>query len=129
MLIFVERFILPLLVACIATFVLVNVYKWDWQQRGSFFVALFCFAYFVAYSVTKPTPPAPPITSAPVEPMPPREPAKQQPPIVNQNSSGNGSPNVQGTQGDVKIEIDQSTGKTIETGPTKKKSGQIDQRK
>ena len=40
---------------------------------------------------------------------------------VQQTSTGEGSPNVQGVQGDVTITVDQSTGKTSTKKPTEKK--------
>jgi hypothetical protein len=40
--------------------------------------------------------------------------AAQPTPAAQQSSSGPGSPNVQGVDGDVTITVDQSTGKTIE---------------
>lgn len=56
----------------------------------------------------------------------PSAPTQQQTNQVQQTSTGAGSPNVQGVQGDVTITVDQSTGKT--TTETKKaaakKSGQ-----
>ena len=50
---------------------------------------------------------------APVEVAKPQIPARQQSnQQVQQTSTGAGSPNVQGVQGDVTITVDQSTGKT-----------------
>ena len=52
----------------------------------------------------------------------PRAPAKQQSnQQVQQTSTGEGSPNVQGVQGDVNITVDQSTGKTDTKKATEKK--------
>ena len=64
----------------------------------------------LAYLQT-PKPPTPAVqTSTP----PP--PSRQQTNKVQQSSSGNGSPNVQGVQGDVTITVDQSNGKTNTKG-------------
>jgi hypothetical protein len=65
----------------------------------------------LAYVQTpKPQPPPAVHTSTP----PP--PSLQQRNKAQQSSSGNGSPNVQGTQGDVTITVDQSNGKANTKG-------------
>jgi hypothetical protein len=71
---------------------------------------------FLAYvEVPKPPPPSVQI-SQPAAPAPQQ--TNQQ---VQQTSTGNGSPNVQGVQGDVTITVDQSTGQatTKKTSPQK----------
>jgi hypothetical protein len=65
--------------------------------------------------VPKPVPPAVQIS----QPPPPVQQQTNQ--KVQQTSTGKGSPNVQGVQGDVTITVDQSTGKTTtqKTSPAK----------
>jgi len=55
----------------------------------------------------------------------PAAPAKQQSNLqVQQTSTGDGSPDVQGVQGDVTITVDQSKGKTEAQKPPAKKPNQ-----
>jgi hypothetical protein len=58
--------------------------------------------------------PKPPASAVQPSNTPP--PSRQQNNKVQQSSSGNGSPNVQGVQGDVTITMDQSNGKTDTKG-------------
>jgi len=67
--------------------------------------------------VQAPKPVAPSVqTSKPAAPT--RQQTNQQ---VQQTSTGEGSPNVQGVQGDVTITVDQSKGKTETKKPADKK--------
>jgi hypothetical protein len=71
---------------------------------------------FLAYvQVPKPLPPSVQVNKPPA---PVQQQTNKQ---VKQTSSGQGSPNVQGVQGDVTITVDQSTGKTTtqKTSPEK----------
>lgn len=68
----------------------------------------------LAYLQSKPAAPASPVGKLPA-------PAAQQNQQVQQQSSGAGSPNVQGVQGDVTITVDQSKGNTQPQKPQGKK--------
>jgi len=59
--------------------------------------------------------------NAPSSPMD-RAPAQQQINQVQQTTAGQGSPSVQGVQGDVTVTVDQSTGGTKPQKPTAKKA-------
>jgi hypothetical protein len=48
--VFLERFVLPILVALVVGVCLFNPWKWDWHQRGSLFVGVVFLAYFFAYT-------------------------------------------------------------------------------
>jgi hypothetical protein len=65
--IFLEKFVLPILAAVVVAVILINPLKWDWQQRGSLFIAVLSLAYFFAYSLHKSTPN--PAGETPVAPM------------------------------------------------------------
>jgi hypothetical protein len=54
--IFLERFVLPLLVAVVMGVCVFNPWKWDWHQRISLSVAAIAVAYFVGYTLTKSKP-------------------------------------------------------------------------
>ena len=51
--IFLEKFILPLLVAVVMGICVFNPWKWDWHQRISLSLAAIAIAYFVGYTLTK----------------------------------------------------------------------------
>jgi hypothetical protein len=68
---------------------------------------------------------APKPAPQPIQAIQPQPPAKQQSNSkVQQTSTGEGSPNVQGVQGDVTITVDQSQGKTEAQKPPAKKPKQ-----
>jgi len=53
--IFVERFVLPILAACVTGVILLNPLKWDRLQRISLFICVVSLAYFVAHTLNKNT--------------------------------------------------------------------------
>ena len=65
----------------------------------------------------------PPPAQTSQQPTPTKQQSNQQ---VQQTSTGAGSPNVQGVQGDVTITVDQSTGKTAAQKPPANKPKQQD---
>ena len=79
-----------------------------------------CLAIAYVQTPKAVTPAAPSVqTSQP--PAPTKQQTNQQ---VQQTSTGEGSPNVQGAQGDVTITVDQSNGKTETQKPAEKKPKQ-----
>jgi amino acid permease len=48
--VYLERFVLPILVALAVGVCVFNPWKWDWNQRISVFLGVACFAYFFAYT-------------------------------------------------------------------------------
>jgi hypothetical protein len=62
--IFLERFILPLLVAVVMGVCVFNPWKWDLHQRISLSVAAIALAYFVGYTLTSGKPAVSPITGS-----------------------------------------------------------------
>jgi hypothetical protein len=52
MYIFLEKFILPILAACVVTIILVNPMKFDKRQRVSLLIVVLALAYFTAHTVS-----------------------------------------------------------------------------
>jgi hypothetical protein len=48
--VFLERFVLRILVALAVGVCVFNPWKWDWNQRISLFLGVVCLAYFFAYT-------------------------------------------------------------------------------
>ena|ERR1022692_637855 len=63
--IFLERFVLPVLATSVITVILLNPFKWDWQQRVSILVFVFALAYFVGHTLTKKRPLVTPLVEIP----------------------------------------------------------------
>lgn len=94
-----------------------NEHRWVAPVAFTLAAAALIGGLFLAYvQVPKPLPPSVQISKPPA---PVQQQTNQK---VQQTSTGPGSPNVQGVQGDVTITVDQSTGKTT----TQKKSPDIE---
>lgn len=107
--VFIERFLLPLLVSIVVLFTISNVFKLDWHQRVSFALAVLFLAYFISHTVhkkAKADPRLPELTSVPPE-------SRQQQssavgtatthPQSTQSTSGNMSPLIHGSGNKVVI--------------------------
>ena len=95
-----------------------------WLSPVAFVIAavalIGCLAIAYVQTPNAVTPAAPPVqTSQPAAPT--KQQTNQQ---VQQTSTGEGSPNVQGVQGVVTIKVDQSKGKTETQKPVEKKTKQ-----
>jgi membrane protein implicated in regulation of membrane protease activity len=75
--VFLERFVLPILAASVITVILLNPFKWDWQQRLSLFLGVFFVSYFFAYTTYKV-----------------RQSTSSPPPLNNQQATGSPCSNV-----------------------------------
>jgi len=92
LLIFLERFVLPILAALVVGIILLNPLKFDRAQQISLFLAVVCTAFFIGHTINKkqqtnavgPTQPA---VTTPLEPQKPSGDAK---------TSGPNSPAVTG---------------------------------
>jgi hypothetical protein len=61
--VFLERFVLPVLATALIGVIVLNPFRFDWQQQLSLAIAVVAFAYFVGHSVHKLNNPPKPITS------------------------------------------------------------------
>jgi hypothetical protein len=95
--IFLERFILPLLLAVVMGVCVFNPWKWDLHQRISLSVAAIALAYFVSHSLTKGKPTVPPLAGS----------AETAQPSVN-TTTGPQSPIMPNNSGTVTISSDDS---------------------
>ena len=48
--VFLERYVLPILVTLTVGVCVFNPWKWDWNQRISFLLGVACLAYFFSYT-------------------------------------------------------------------------------
>jgi hypothetical protein len=49
--VFLERFVLPVLAAVVITVIVLNPFKFDWQQRVSLLLGVLLLAYFVGHTI------------------------------------------------------------------------------
>ena len=54
MLLWLERYVLPICAAIVFGLFILNPFKLDWQQRLSLIIAVSAFAYFLAHTIHKP---------------------------------------------------------------------------
>ena len=112
--VFLERFVLTVLAAVVVTIIMLNPFKFDWDQQAALFIAVAAFAYFVATTVhrTKPLEPkatqtddaqntrasglVPPVSpgGSPAESEKQIDKAKDTPPAIKQRTEGPNSPSV-----------------------------------
>src|SRR5258708_18074214 len=96
--IFLEKFILPILVTLVMGVCVFNPWKWDWHQRVSLLAAAIALAYFVGYTLTKNKPTISPL----VETVP----ASSQPQVNQQ--AGDCSANANGNNNSQSINCDEN---------------------
>ncbi len=103
---FVEKSLIPICATGFVALVLVNPMRFDWKQRVSISVTIMSFAYFLSHSIDIRR--AKEVQSTPVP---------QTPVVIQQKTTGPGSPAIQGVHGDVTVTVDQSP--TATSKPTK----------
>jgi len=94
---FIEKFLIPLCTTGFVALVLVNPMHFDRKQRISLSIVIVAFAYFLGHSIDIRRP-----NEVQSTPMP------QSPAVIQQKTTGPGSPAIQGVQGDVTVTVDQS---------------------
>ena len=99
--VFLERFVLPILVALAVGVCVFNPWKWDWNQRISLLLAVACLAYFFSYTSHHSRTQAATGASQPAA-TPPAQPSQQN------TTTGPQSPIMPNNSGNVTINGDDS---------------------